>query len=134
MSEETIKNEPLTVEEITARLPEGYALVEKDGWIPREEAEARLASAAFDRTVDLELTRRGAKSLTAARALLDLNQLRQSPDGIGGAVEQIRKENDWLFQNQSTFSSGAVLTPRRTVDTENMSDAEYYAYRKQMKG
>ena len=134
MNDETMKNEPLTVEEIAARLPEGYALVEKDGWIPRVEAEARLESAAFDRTVDLELTRRGAKSLTAARALLDLNRLRQSPEGICGAVDKIRKENDWLFQNQSTFSSGAVLAPRRTVDTENMSDAEYYAYRKQMKG
>ncbi len=131
MSEET---KTLTPEEISALLPEGYALVEKDGWIPREEAEARVQSMAFDRAVDVELTKHGAKSLTAARALLDLKGLRENPEGVGAAVGKIKKENDWLFQNQSTFSSGAGLTPRTTVDTEHMSDAEYYAYRKQMKG
>ena len=128
-------NKPeLTVEEISALLPEGYALVEKDGWIPRQQAEEQLRALSFDRQVDLELTRCGAKSLTAARALLDLNQLRENPDGVASAVGKIRKENDWLFQRESTFSTGAVLTPRRSVDTETMTDAEYYAYRKQMKG
>lgn len=134
MNEESNKTEPLSVEEISALLPEGYALVEKDGWIPREQAEEQLRTMSFDRQVDLELTRCGAKSLTAARALLDLNKLRENPDGVSSAVGKIRKENDWLFQHQSTFSSGAVLTPRRSVDTETMTDAEYYAYRKQMKG
>ena len=134
MNEENNQTAPMTVEEISARLPEGYALVEKDGWIPREQAEEQIRALSFDRTVDLELTRSGAKSLTAARALLDLGKLRESPDGIAGAVEKIRKENDWLFQQESTYSTGAVFTPRRSVDVENMSDAEYYAYRKQMKG
>ncbi len=134
MNEELNRPEPMSVEEISALLPEGYALVEKDGWIPREQAEEQLRAMSFDRQVDLELTRCGAKSLTAARALLDLNQLRENPDGVASAVGKIRKENDWLFQHQSTFSSGATLTPRRSVDTETMTDAEYYAYRKQMKG
>lgn len=133
MNEENNKQE-LTVEEISALLPDGYALVEKDGWIPRQQAEEQLRALSFDRQVDLELTRCGAKSLTAARALLDLNQLRENPDGVVSAVGKIRKENDWLFQRESTFSTGAVLTPRRSVDTETMTDAEYYAYRKQMKG
>ncbi len=133
MNEERNKPE-LTVEEISALLPDGYALVEKDGWIPREQAEEQLRALSFDRQIDLELTRCGAKSLTAARALLDLNQLRENPDGVASAVGKIRKENDWLFQRESTFSTGAVLTPRRSVDTETMTDAEYYAYRKQMKG
>lgn len=133
MNEEMNKPQ-LTVEEISALLPDGYALVEKDGWIPREQAEEQLRALSFDRQIDLELTRCGAKSLTAARALLDLNQLRENPDGVVSAVGQIRKENDWLFQKESTFSTGAVLTPRRSVDTETMTDAEYYAYRKQMKG
>lgn len=134
MNDELNRTEPMSVEEISALLPEGYALVEKDGWIPREQAEEQLRAMSFDRQIDLELTRCGAKSLTAARALLDLNQLRENPDGVASAVGKIRKENDWLFQNQSTFSSGAMLTPRRSVDTETMTDAEYYAYRKQMKG
>ena len=133
MNEEMNKPQ-LTVEEISALLPDGYALVEKDGWIPRERAEEQLRALSFDRQIDLELTRCGAKSLTAARALLDLNHLRENPDGVASAVGQIRKENDWLFQKESTFSTGAVLTPRRSVDTETMTDAEYYAYRKQMKG
>lgn len=133
MNEEMNKPE-LTVEEISALLPEGYALVEKDGWIPRQQAEEQLRALSFDRQVDLELTRCGAKSLTAARALLDLNQLRENPDGVASAVGKIRKENDWLFQREATFSTGAVLAPRRSVDTETMTDAEYYAYRKQMKG
>ena len=133
MNEEMNKPQ-LTVEEISALLPDGYALVEKDGWIPREQAEEQLRALSFDRQIDLELTRCGAKSLTAARALLDLSKLRENPDGVASAVGQIRKENDWLFQKESTFSTGAVLTPRRSVDTETMTDAEYYAYRKQMKG
>ncbi|MBO5214162.1 MAG: phage scaffolding protein [Clostridia bacterium] len=133
MNEENGKTQ-LTVEELSALLPEGYALVEKDGWIPRQQAEEQLRALSFDRQIDLELTRCGAKSLTAARALLDLNQLRENPDGVASAVGKIRKENDWLFQKESTFSTGAVLTPRRSVDTESMTDAEYYAYRKQMKG
>ncbi len=133
MSEEN-KQTPLSVEELSALIPEGYALVEKDGWIPRQQAEEQLRNLSFDRQIDLELTRCGAKSLTAARALLDLNHLRENPDGVSAAVGKVRKENDWLFQQQSTYSSGGVLAPRRSVDTETMTDAEYYAYRKQMKG
>lgn len=134
MNDEQKQTQALTVEELSALIPEGYALVEKDGWIPRAEAEEQLQRMSFDRQVDLELTRCGAKSLTAARALLNLQNLRENPDGISSAVGQIKKENDWLFQQASTFSIGAVLTPRKSVDTETMSDAEYYTYRKQMKG
>ncbi len=134
MSEETKQTESLSVEELSALIPEGYALVEKEGWIPREQAEEQIRALSFDRQIDLELTRWGAKSLTAARALLNLTQLRENPEEVCSAVSKIRKENDWLFQKESTFSSGGVLTPRRSVDTETMTDAEYYAYRKQMKG
>ena len=128
------EKQPLSVEEISALLPEGYALVEKDGWIPRQQAEDQLRAMTFDREVDLELTRCGAKSLTAARALLNLEQLRQKPEGVRSEIGRIRKENDWLFQREPLMKSGLSLTEKRSVDTENMSDAEYYAYRKQMKG
>ena len=128
------ENKPLSVEEISALLPEGYALVEKDGWIPRQQAEDQLRAMTFDREVDLELTRCGAKSLTAARALLNLEELRQKPEGVRSEIGRIRKENDWLFQREPLMKSGLSLTEKRSVDTEHMSDAEYYAYRKQMKG
>ena len=128
------EKQPLSVEEISALLPEGYALVEKDGWIPRQQAEDQLRAMTFDREVYLELTRCGAKSLTAARALLNLEELRQKPDGVRSEIGRIRKENDWLFQREPLMKSGLSLTEKRSVDTENMSDAEYYAYRKQMKG
>lgn len=131
MNQEEMKS--LTPEEIAKLLPEGYALVEKDGWIPRQEAEDQLRCLQFDREIDLELTRCGAKSLTAARALLDLDALRAQPEGVKTAVGKIRKENDWLFQSPATFASGSPLTPRHTVDTDLMSDAEYYAYKKRMK-
>ncbi len=131
MSEE---KQTLTVEELSTLLPEGYALVEKDGWVPREEVETRMKNLTFDRTVDLELTKNGAKSLTAARALLDLKTLRENPEGVYAAIGKIKRENDWLFQREFTFSSGAGLIPKKTVDTDSMSDAEYYAYKKQMKG
>ncbi|MBO5221656.1 MAG: hypothetical protein J6C26_05025 [Clostridia bacterium] len=124
----------LSPEELSALLPEGYALVEKDSWIPRQQAEEEIRSLSFDRDVDLELTRCGAKSLTAARALLDLKLLRENPQEMKNAVGKIRKENDWLFQSEPLMKSGMSLTPKRSVDTETMSDAEYYAYRKQMKG
>ncbi len=133
MNDSIEQKESLTVEELSTLLPEGYALVEKDGWIPRQQAEEQIRSIAFDREIDLELTRNGAKSLTAARALLDLESLRKDPEGMRTAVGKIRKENDWLFQQEPLMNSGAVLTPRRAVDTESMSDAEYYAYRKQQK-
>lgn len=131
MNEEN--NRPLTPEELREILPEGYALVEKDGWIPREEAENQLRSLHFDRELDLELTRCGAKSLTAARALLDTEALRENPEGMREAVGKIRRENDWLFSPQLLVSTSAALTPRRTPDTDHMSDAEYYEYRKQQK-
>ena len=132
MNEKT--RESLTPEELSALIPDGYALVEKDGWIPRQEAEEQLRSLTFDREIDLELTRMGARSLTAARALLDMKTLREQPDTVKAAVGKICKENDWLFRKEETFSSGGRLTPRRTVDTDLMSDAEYYAYKKQIKG
>jgi len=125
---------PLSVEEISALLPEGYALVEKDGWIPRQQAEEQIRTMTFDREIDLELTRCGAKSLTAARALLDMEALRRNPEGMRGEIGRIRNENDWLFQQEPLMKSGMSLTAKRSVDTEQMSDAEYYAYRKQMKG
>lgn len=128
------ENKTLSVEEISALIPEGYALVEKEEWVPRQQAEEQLRSLSFDREIDLELTRCGAKSLTAARALLDLAQLRQAPEEMKNAVNKIRKENDWLFQSEPLMKSGLSLSPKRAVDTEQMSDAEYYAYRKQMKG
>lgn len=128
------EKQALSVEEISALLPEGYALVEKDGWIPRQQAEDQLRAMTFDREVDLELTRCGAKSLTAARALLNLEELREKPDGVRREIGRIRKENDWLFQREPLMKSGLSLTEKRSVDTEHMSDAEYYAYRKQMKG
>lgn len=135
MNDETMKQEhPLSLEEITAMIPEGYALVEKDGWVPRQQAEEQIRTMMFDREIDLELTRCGAKSLTAARALMDLNGLRDQPENLKAAVGKIRKENDWLFQSEPVLSSGGALVPRRSIDTESMSDAEYYAYRKQHKG
>lgn len=133
MNNENNPREPLSLEELSGMIPEGYALIEKDGWIPREQAEEQLRAMTFDREIDLELTRCGAKSLTAARALLDLEALRDQPEGVKTAVGKIRKENDWLFRQESLMSSGGTLSPRKTIDTENMSDAEYYAYRKQHK-
>ena len=127
------EKQTLTPEELAELIPEGYALVEKDGWIPRREAEERLQAITFDREVDLELTRCGAKSITAARALLDLKALREQPEGVKSAIGKIRKENDWLFQKEPTYSSGGSFVPRRTVDTDLMSDAEYYEYKKQIK-
>ena len=127
------EKQTLTPEELAELIPEGYALVEKDGWIPRREAEERLQAITFDREVDLELTRCGAKSITAARALLDLKALREQPEGVKSAIRKIRKENDWLFQKEPTYSSGGSFVPRRTVDTDLMSDAEYYEYKKQIK-
>lgn len=131
MNEET---KPLTAEELSALIPEGYALVEKEGWIPREQAEEQIRALTFDREIDLELTRCGAKSITAARALLNLEDLRQNPEGMKAAVGKIRTENDWLFTREPLMTSGMTLTPRRNADVESMTDAEYYAYKKQMKG
>lgn len=124
----------MTLEELSALLPEGYVLVEKDAWVPRQEAEDQVRALAFDREIDLELTRCGAKSLTAARSLLDLSALREQPGEVKNAMGKIRKENDWLFTREPLMTSGMTLQPRASADVEHMTDAEYYAYRKQMKG
>ena len=126
-------NEQLSLEQIAALLPEGYALVERDGWVPREQMEQELNNLKFDREIDLELTRCGAKNLTAARALLDLNAIRNDPGSMRSAVGKLRKESNWMFRSDSLMASGGILAPRREADTEHMSDAEYYAYRKQHK-
>ena len=128
------EKQSLTPEELSALLPEGYVLIEKDAWIPRQQAEDQIRAMAFDREVDLELTRCGAKNLTAARSLLNLQALREQPGEVRNAVGRIRKENDWLFSREPLMTSGMTLQPRASADVEHMTDAEYYAYRKQMKG
>ena len=42
------ENKTLSVEEISALIPEGYALVEKEEWVPRQQAEEQLRSGAYD--------------------------------------------------------------------------------------
>lgn len=128
------ESKALSVEELTALLPEGYALVEKEGWIPRQQAEEQIRAITFDREIDLELTRNGAKSLTAARALLNVEKLRENPEEMKGSVGKIRRENDWLFSHEPLMQSGMALQSHPSADTESMSDAEYYQYRKQRKG
>ena len=107
--------------------------MERDGWVPREQMEQELNNLKFDREIDLELTRCGAKNLTAARALLDLNAIRNDPGSMKSAVGKLRKESNWMFRSDNLMASGGILAPRREADTERMSDAEYYAYRKQHK-
>lgn len=113
-----------TVEELQKLLPEGYRLVETGSWVPKEEVE-KLRS---ERDLDLALTRSGARNLTAARALLTCTG-KETPEQIEAAVGQLKTENEWLFRGETTRSGGSPLFPRPTVDTDSMSDEEYYAYR-----
>lgn len=122
----------MTPEELRQRLPEGYILAEKDAVVSREAAEAALQELRFDREIDLELTRSGARNLSAARAMLDLNALREEPKKLKHAVGEIRRENSWLFGETPLLDSASTLSPRPAKpDPDQMSDEEYYRYRKE---
>ena len=116
-----------TRQELEKLLPQGMQLVDTDTWVPRAELEKARA----DREIDLALTRRGARNLTAARALMPEGP--RTTEEICAAVEQLKAENDWLFRAETLRASGSPLTPRPAVDPDKMSDAEYYAYRRTIK-
>ena len=63
-----------------------------------------LASMRRDSAIDLALTKARAKSGIAAKAMLDLEQIKLEGDKLTGLDEQLealKKDNGWLFEQDS---------------------------------
>lgn len=66
----------------------------------KESFEATIAKTKTDHAVEMALKDNGAKSIKAARALLDFDKIELTDDGIKGLddqLEAIKTDNDFLF-------------------------------------
>lgn len=91
-----------------------------------EGLKKKIAEAAFNNAIDLELVKNGAKSVKALRALIDTDGLRLENGVVLGLKEQLselRRENDYLF-SQSGLSTG--MSQGIQEKPEALSDEEYF--------
>ncbi|MBR6808072.1 MAG: hypothetical protein IKM46_06815 [Clostridia bacterium] len=103
----------------------------------RDELERKLDAHRVSYAVKLELAKRGAINPELAAGVIGC-------DGIGGSDEEIRlaaedrvrllmKSEPYMFKGapEPSFSTGSTHTGA-VLDTDSMSDSEYYSYRKML--
>jgi len=82
----------------------------------KTELETLNTQRAEDRknaAIELALTAAGAKNIKAAKALLDLEGLEVTENGLKGLdaqLEGIKKDNDYLFQNEQQQQTPKIVT------------------------
>lgn len=76
---------------------------EADAKAAKEEADTKITTLKFDHALESALSEAKAKNPKAVRALLNLNDLKQSEDGaivgLAEQLEKVRTENDYLFES-----------------------------------
>ena len=104
----------------------------------RDELERKLASQRASSALKLELAKNGAMNPDLAATVIGC-------DGISGSDEEVRlsavekvkllmKSDPYMFKSgsaEASFSTGSTHTGA-VIDTDSMSDSEYYSYRKMM--
>ncbi|MCI8496660.1 MAG: hypothetical protein HFE85_00240 [Clostridiales bacterium] len=95
----------------------------------REEAERTH----FEDRLELELWKSGAKNPRAVRALLQMNELSLSEDGVmnglAGQLAALRQSDSYLFLTPASVGSkGNFVRPRESVQDQSLKDAiaSYY--------
>lgn len=76
----------------------------------KEEYDAKILQLQKDYTLESLLSKSGAKNANALRGMLDLSKCEfkdGSFKGLDEQIAQIKKDNDWLFNNQVPSSIGS---------------------------
>ena len=98
-------------------------LAEKETWeetfrAEREKHKKELGDLQFSHTLDRAIREAKGRNQKAISALLDLETLRGNPDAIGEAVEEVRKENPYLFESKQIPPVFSHRTGGQTVRQE----------------
>ncbi len=91
--------------------------------------ESRLADMEFSGVLDMAIAGSGARNAKTVKALLDIEMLKQSKnrsEDIKAALEQIKKENDYLFEGAPNITTSV---PSGNSGTTKMSLSEAMAYK-----
>lgn len=146
---ETIKENLKTAQEALEKAKENGATIEEakraaEEWENKykkavEEHKAEKEEREFKAAVETALGKARGKNSKAIMALMDLDALRGSknrePD-IAAAVEALKKENGYLFDDEGTpppyaggTGTGGMKRQYTNEELEKMSMSEYKAYR-----
>ncbi len=77
------------------------------------EYQNKIADMEFNSILDSAVTKSGAKNIKAVKALLDLDNLKQSKnqaEDITKALEEIKKDNDYMFGSDEPFKNPVYKT------------------------
>lgn len=102
------------------------------------EYQAQLADMEFNAVLDKAIASVGAKNAKSVMALLDLDSIKASKNqeaDIKNALEQVKKENDYLFTSDEPFKNAVKKTnnPSITELTQEMFSKMGYAERISLK-
>lgn len=99
------------------------------------EYEAKLAKQRASSALTMELAKNGAMNPALAASVIGFDDICGSDEEVKHAAEEkvklLMKSEPYMFAGRSepTFSTGSAHTGS-VVDTDSMSDSEYYSYRK----
>jgi hypothetical protein len=83
------------------------------------EYQAKIADMEFNSILDGAITKSGAKNTKAVKALLDIDTLKSSKnqaEDITNALENIKSENDYMFNSQEPFKNPVKGTGTERTD------------------
>ena len=96
----------------------------------QKDAAAQLESVKFEHSLEGALSAAKAKNIKAVRALLNLEGLKLSDDGILGLKEQLEKikaENDYLFEGEKPVQKIVDKTTNTTTSDGLLDTVRKYA-------
>lgn len=96
-----------------------------------EDLKKEILQIKEDHEIELLLTKNGVKSLKAAMAIFDKNEIPRAENGrfenLDTAVASFKNENSWLFEKPvSTVSTGISHGRGSGKISSEMTDEEYY--------
>lgn len=121
---EKLKNfDDVNVEEMKGEI----AKLTKDIETQKANYESEKLERAFQDKLDAIITKNQGKNATAIKSLLDVATLRDSKNqdaDIESALENVKKENDFLFGNDEPLVKGVSSTGGGGTDPKSMADLE----------
>lgn len=102
---EDLKTKASSADDLTTQLTNLQSKYTKD----TDDLQAQLKQTKFDSALDVALAGSGAKNTKALRALLDMEKISFKDDALHGfteQLEQIKAENDYLFESAKPGATG----------------------------
>lgn len=102
---EELKTKASSADDLTTQLTELQSKYTKD----TDDLQAQLKQTKFNSALDVALAGAGAKNTKALRALLDMEKISYEDDALHGfteQLEQIKSENDYLFESSKPGATG----------------------------